>query len=146
MNNKSETNITRLDTIETGAIDFDSSVPCLIVSWIGFTTSKEFRPFMERGLERIKEKAEENNQLGWIADISQSEIFSPEDIAWVAECWNPKANQGGIKYIAFVVSENAFAELTADDYTEQSQAEGKIIVNHFKDMESSKAWLREVLN
>ena len=86
---------------------------------------------MEKALEWIKITVKERNKL--VASISQVEIFSPGDVDWVVENWNPGASREGIKYGVFVVFENVFTQMTADDYIKQTHKAGKITVCHFKD-------------
>ncbi|UII29614.1 hypothetical protein LVD17_15040 [Fulvivirga ulvae] len=117
--------------------------PVLQFHGLGLRHRKSFGPL--RGLGFVREKINELDKIGWIADLSQADVFSPKDVSWVAENWNPRASKAGVSYIGFVVSENALAEMTADDYTEQTQEAGELTVNHFKDMDAAKTWLREVL-
>lgn len=107
---------------------------------------EEFRSFMERGLELIREKIDGQSKAGWLADISKAATFNPSDTAWLINNWNPAAYDAGLRYCAFVLPECGVADLNVIDYSELTTESATIIVQHFKDMESAKSWLREVIN
>lgn len=135
----------RLHAVENRTFDFDPSVPCILSEGHGFMTSPEFRMFMERGLELIHEKIAEIGKLGWLVDTRFVEVFDPQDTQWIVEYWNPKAYEAGLRYIAFVMPENVFAEMNVNEYIDLSHEAGGLTLNHFKDQESARAWLREAL-
>ncbi len=41
--------------------------------------------------------------------------------------------------------ENVFAEMNVTEYIDLSQETGGLVLNHFKDQESARVWLREAL-
>jgi hypothetical protein len=137
--------ITRLHAVENRTFDFDPSVPCILSEGHGFMTSPEFRTFMERGLELIREKIAETGKLGWLVDTRFVEVFEAQDTAWVVEYWNIKAYEAGLRYIAFVMPESVFAEMNINEYIDLSKEADRLVLNHFKDQESAKAWLRGVV-
>ena len=137
--------ITRVHTTENRTIDYDPSVPCLVSEGDGFMLSKEFRNFMERGIELIREKIEENGKVGWLVDVRYVEVFEPQDTEWLVNYWNPKAYEAGLRFVAFILPQNLFAMMNIEEYTEQSVAGGSLIIHHFDTMESAKDWLKESL-
>ncbi|GAA0195947.1 hypothetical protein GCM10009122_60300 [Fulvivirga kasyanovii] len=137
---------TRLYTVDGGYFDYEPAVPCISGAIIGFMTSEEFRAYLEHGLELIREKVKEQGKLGWLADTSKADTFNPDDMDWIINTWNPAAYEGGVRYCAFVMPEDAFAEVNVIDYSELTTESSAIIVKHFKDLELAKTWLHEVLN
>lgn len=132
--------------IENETFFYDSSIPCIIDVETGFMPSGEFRAHMEKGLEVIREKIKEQGKLGWLADLIKADIFEAQDTQWLIEYWNVKAHEAGVKYIALVMPESIFAELNITEYTQLSNEEnGGLTTSCFKDTESAKGWLKEVL-
>lgn len=139
-----------LYTLGKSILDYDPSIPCLTFKHKGFMISSEFRTFLNKALELIKEKKQEHEIFGWVSNLAESDAFLEEDMLWVANDFNPRAYQAGLRYVAFVLTEDeyALANVSAETYTEYSLEEmGEQIVNrNFTDEELAKAWLREVLN
>ncbi|HEY8936290.1 MAG TPA: hypothetical protein VIM65_13750 [Cyclobacteriaceae bacterium] len=139
--------ITTLYTRENGKIEYDSSVPCIIATHIGFWSDEEFKSFLNIGLELMIEKKKEQGKIAWLADASKMGANTSEE--WAVKDWNPRALLAGVQYLAFVVSEeNPFGKMRVDGYDEINkkaiQTE-KMTTAMFEDLQSAKNWLREKL-
>lgn len=141
-----DSTITRLHTTDKGYFDFDSSVPCIIAGKYGFLSSEEFRSYMNYGLQLIIEKVKDHQQLGWIANINQANIYAPEDGDWVINYWNSAAIEAGLRYVAFIMPESDFVKTSMDNYTKRSVASGGFIIRTFKEIETAKTWIRAQLH
>lgn len=135
--------VTKLYELDCGIFDYDPSVPCLRGAIDGFMVSENFRMYMDRGLELFKEKSMQHSKLGWLADTSKALAFVPEDTEWLANDWNVRALDAGIRYVAFVMPKEIFAEMSVNEYSDI--APGGMIVRHFSDLEMAKTWLRSIL-
>lgn len=137
-------------TLGESTLDYDPSIPCLIFKHRGFMVSSEFRTFLNKALELIKEKKQKHEVFGWVSNLVESDVFQEEDMLWVANDFNPLAYQTGLRYVAFVLTEDeyALASVSAETYQDYSEKEmgERIIHQNFKDEESAKNWLREVLS
>ncbi|MBL6447705.1 hypothetical protein JMN32_15410 [Fulvivirga sp. 29W222] len=147
MNAEIETPITRLYAISNGtSLNFDPSGPYLIASWLGFAMSEEFRSFLDKSIGLIEEKVKEHGKLGWISDFREGKAVLDEDVQWATENWNSRASEAGLQYNALIIPENLFLGLAANDYKETTEQVEGIVVKRFKDIESARVWLSEVLN
>ncbi|MBL6447707.1 hypothetical protein JMN32_15420 [Fulvivirga sp. 29W222] len=144
--NKMQTEI--LYQLEESIIEYDPSVPCIIGRHIGFHMSNEFRQFLDKGLELMVEKMKEHGKVAWVANLHQSDVIIEEDNIWAAEDWTPRALKAGICHTAFVLHEDeyALANMNQEVYQDQiAKNQNEMIIGRFKDEESAKAWLREML-
>ncbi len=135
--------ITRLHTFEHGTLDYDPSVPCIIASHFGFATDEEFKNMLNLGLSLSIEKRKDHGKLGWLADTTQMDGNAMTE--WAIAEWNPKMIAEGIRHVAFVASNDVFAAQQIRDYAALCSKDGKMKTASFQDIESAKAWLREVL-
>lgn len=142
--------IAKLYTIRDTSIFYDPSVPCLLAVHVGFMTHLEFREFLDIALDLMKEKKKEHGKMAWMVNLRKSDAANSEDISWLISDWNVRYSQLGMKYVAFVVPEDEYTmgSMNAELYTEASGKENseKVIIKMFKNEESGKVWLREVLN
>ncbi|GAA0195878.1 hypothetical protein GCM10009122_60210 [Fulvivirga kasyanovii] len=131
-------------------LNYDPSVPCIIVNNVGFATSEEFRALLNKGLEFLIEKQKIHGKIGWLSNLVQADAYSEDDMKWVATDFDARAYEAGVRHVSFVLAEDAyaFANFSAETYQKYSQEEigEKIVIRNFKDEASAKAWLREVLS
>lgn len=138
-----------LYSLGESTIEYDTSVPCMTGRHKGFHMSHEFRQFLNKGAELMIEKMSESGKMAWVANLQESDVITEEDNVWAAEDWTARILKKGISYIAFVLHEDEYtlANMSQEIYEEQiTQNKNEMVVGRFKDEESAKAWLREVLN
>lgn len=140
-----------LYTLGESTIVYDPSVPCMIATHVGFQTSEEFRTFLNKGLELMIEKIKEKGTMAWLPNIRNFDALDERDLQWAAADWNERAYLAGIKHVAFVLADDDYdlATIGAETYVEAGQSQKEkpqMTTRMFKDEESAKAWLREVLN
>ena len=139
----------RLYTLGESTIDFDPSVPCIVVKQIGFLTSDEFREIQEKGLDLYAVKKKEYGKLAWLSNIQESDAVEMESLKWAVEELTPRCYQAGNRYSAVVLPEEEYsmASMNAETFEENmDQKEPLLNIRRFKDEELAKAWLREVLH
>lgn len=142
---------TTLYTLGESTIDFDPTVPCIIVKQIGFLTGGEFREIQGKALDLYTEIRKDHSKLAWISNIVHSDAIDAKDLKWAAEDLAPRSYKTGNRYSAVVLPEDeyAMASMNAEIYTEESEKkayEQQIETRMFKDEESAKDWLREALS
>ena len=141
---------TTLYTQGASTIDFDPSVPCLVISQVGFLTGEEFRQLQEKALELYMAKKKEHGKLASISNIIESDAIDMESLKWAAEDLAPRHYQAGNRYSAVILPEDeyALATMNAEIFMEESgkkTTEPHMETRMFKDIKSAKAWLEEVL-
>ena len=105
--------------------------------WIGFQKVERSKAGLLKGLEVI-EATGRHKLLNY-----NTEIKGPYPVGidkWIADEWQPKATDLGLKYAATVVSSNIFASLSAEQL--EVVFEG-ITYKNFEDEKAAIRWLDE---
>ena len=138
--------ITRLHKQDNGILDFDSSVPCLVGTFVGFMPDDEFKDFLNLALNYMIEKKKEYGTIAWLPDATEFTVNNSEE--WAAKDWNPRALAAGIRHVAFVLSKDVFGQTQINHYLElnESQTGNQMQTAMFEDLESAKKWLIKVLH
>jgi hypothetical protein len=128
-----------------GSLEYDPSVPCITATFNGFMSSEQFRDFLNRGLDHLIEKKQDHPKILWLADTRKHVVQPDKDTKWVADEWNPRAINGGINHVAFVLPENVFGNLSVRKYADNSEKKGdNMIVQMFGTLDSAKAWFKNL--
>jgi hypothetical protein len=129
-----------------GTIEYDASVPCIIVTTFGYMTSDQFRNFLDIALYFIIPKKKNNQRLCWIADTRKRVVRPDEDTCWVVENWNSRAMAAGIYHIAFVSPQNIFGDLSVKKYISETEKQGdRIVLQLFGDLHAAKDWCKSLI-
>jgi hypothetical protein len=119
-------------------IEYDPANSLLTQTWLGFITSDNFR----KAIDKTVEFSKENPVTALISDTSQLSIVRREDTEYAASVM-PELIQNGLKKMAFVLSENAFAQMSVKNF--ESQTKGKVeeneLVKHFANLTHAKSWV-----
>ena len=106
------------------------------VIWKGeFVKSEDYRMTLQKALELlVKHKAE-----CWLSDMTMQKAVSQEDKKWVDEHVIPLAIKNGVKKAAFVVPQNIFAKLYADQLAKSIKNSG-FEFQYFENRKSAYTW------
>lgn len=128
-----------------GTLEYDSTVPCITATFNGFMSSEQFRNFLNRGLDHLIEKRKVHPKMLWLADTRKHVVQPDKDTKWVADEWNPRALEGGIYHVAFVLPENVFGNASVKRYADNTiQKKDEMVVQMFGDIKSAKDWFRQL--
>jgi hypothetical protein len=128
-----------------GTLEYDSTVPCITATFNGFMSSEQFRSFLNKGLDHLIEKRKVHPKMLWLADTRKHVVQPDKDTKWVADEWNPRALQGGIYHVAFVLPENVFGNASVKRYADNTiQKKDEMVVQMFGDIKTAKDWFRQL--
>ena len=128
-----------------GTLEYDSTVPCITATFNGFMSSEQFRNFLNKGLDHLIDKRKVHEKVLWLADTRKHVVQPDKDTKWVADEWNPRALQGGIYHVAFVLPENVFGNASVKRYADNTlQKKDEMVVQMFGDIKSAKDWFRKI--
>jgi SpoIIAA-like len=122
-------------------VGYDAEVPCVIMTWKGYATSREFREANERVLGILVER-KASKLLG---DITHFVLIGAEDQNWLNDDWIPRAMAGGLQIVALVTPVFYFNRVAVDNVSKRLDPEA-LVLQHFADRETARAWLRGVPN
>ncbi len=120
---------------------FDEDVPCVVIEWITYTKSQQFRDILNRTLEAYKFFTLKHNKLHWIIDARNFLPVLPQDIDWAIGELNPRLLASGLKYMAIIDAENEYARARMDEYINRTDFT-HLIIRTFKSLEEAKDWLK----
>ncbi|HEX8570776.1 MAG TPA: STAS/SEC14 domain-containing protein [Caulobacteraceae bacterium] len=117
-------------------VDYDADVPCVVMTWTGYTPGAPFRAANEQVLAAIVEQRA-SRILG---DIEAVRISEPADQRWLAEDWLPRAAAAGLRHAALVTP--AFDLQHAPVRIVGEALPAGLELEYFDDAAAARAWLR----
>jgi|WetSurMetagenome_2_1015567.scaffolds.fasta_scaffold54429_4 hypothetical protein len=122
----------------------DESVPYLGFTWNGFVPSTEFRSGVLKCGEFIEDYALTHPNLRLLGDTQTIGVISREDMKWLVEYVTPLYAKAGAKYLAFIMSNNAFGQLSLNNYVSQTTGSEYLTTQIFDNKEEALDWLKSV--
>jgi hypothetical protein len=116
------------------AVIFDSINKAIIGTFKGFL---EMSQHQEIGNEVLKEVGK-NLCPRLIIDTSELSVMRKETQKWIEEDWFPRAIKINIKFMAFVVSKDAFGKMSTKSVNQKA---GPIEIQYFDSLGSAKTWI-----
>ena len=80
----------------------------------------------------------------YLSDLKEFKGASPEAQLWVRDIWFPEAYNAGLRTIAFLVMEDAFANFSVETAISGDYSK-KITLRKFVTYEEAEKWLKEVI-
>ena len=111
---------------------------CVLIDWIGYATSKQFREACNVSLQYIIEKKVDKI----IADNSKAAVVKNEDQDWMNEVWFPKALEAGFLFSAVVVAKNIFREISIKNIVNKIN-DINFTVNFFENQKEALDWIKK---
>ncbi len=112
----------------------DAASKASIASFKGFL---EFEEHKALGNE-VLSLAINNGYTKMIIDTSELKVIRQETQKWIETDWFPRANQSGIKYMAFIVPSDVLGKMSTTKVNEKA---GNIEIQHVDTMEKAKNWI-----
>ena len=119
-------------------IERDDHLKCLIQTWKGFAKSEDFRAAIHASLEVFKK--EKINKI--ISNTKSAALVNKEDTDWVAQVITPQMVQYGLRYMAFIVPNDVFTQLSVDNF--KKEANSVVSIRYFDQLETATQWLSSV--
>lgn len=120
-------------------IYFDEESNSVVLQWIGFAESDQFREACNQSLELLKEK----KTKFMIADNTDAKIVSVEDQKWMIDDWFVQAYDAGYRGSAVILAKNVYRELALTNIINHLDKE-KFVVKYFEHLSEAKQWIKEL--
>ena len=117
---------------------FNSDLNFVTMSFSGMPKLPEFQENIGQAIPLLK-KYKTSKILN---DISELEVNTIENQEWAQDVWFPEAEQGGLKYFAFVKPKDIFGQVSAEQTNEKAEEIGGIKIQYFDDITKAKEWLK----
>jgi SpoIIAA-like len=120
-------------------VGYDAEVPCVIMAWKGYATSREFREANERILGVLADR-QASKLLG---DIKEFVLIGADDQHWLSSNWIPRAMEAGLRTVAMITPVFYFNRVAVENVGQKLDPE-TLILQHFDNRASARGWLASV--
>jgi hypothetical protein len=117
-------------------VDYDADVRCVVMTWRGYATTREFRAANEHVLKVLAER-QASKLLG---DITEFVLIAAEDQNWLSTDWIPRTVKAGLRKVALTSPAFYFNRVAVESVGERLDPE-KLVLRHFDDHDTARAWL-----
>ncbi len=121
------------------SISYNADIPTLIVKWVGFTSSQQFRD----GIDKVFEFMAEKKITSTITDISEHKVISTEDQEYAATRSVEYTQQFGNVKRALITPQDVFARFSIKQVNAQVSKQDNQDRRFFGSIEDAKEWLLE---
>lgn len=118
-------------------VRFDESAQAVLQEWKGYAEGEEYRS----GLDVLIDLMRQKNSCRLLADCRQLGPIAQVDQHWTRQDWEPRAVAAGLRFVAIVSPKAAVARLSIKQMVAKVN-NIEVTTNHFDDLESARAWLR----
>ena len=121
-------------------IEDDRSINAIIIIWLGFCNSTQYRETVEQAFQIAVKTGLRN----WIFDDRKGKLLAPEDQRWLNDQMIPQI-ETFFKKVANVSSSDIFRKIANDiiDKKRIKNAKTDLQVHFFNSIETAKEWLAE---
>ena len=122
----------------TCTVVFEPAVPCVVMVWRGYATSRMFRETNERVLACLSQ----NQATQILGDVRDFVLIGAEDQAWLNDDWIPRAIAAGLKRVALTQPTFYFNRVAIESVGRRVDPE-RLLIGYFGDVISARVWLAE---
>jgi hypothetical protein len=120
-------------------IGYDAEVACVIMTWKGYATSREFREANERVLGVLAERSA-SKLLG---DIKEFVLIGADDQNWLSTDWIPRAVAAGLRTVAMITPVFYFNRVAVESVGQKLDPDA-LILQYFDTRDAARQWLAAV--
>ena len=118
-------------------IYYNEKAHCIITRSIGFIYDVELKTFLDKIIFFLEEK----NTTKLIVDLTYRQTYTEEDQKWIDTNWFPRALQAGLTYFGYVIPNDLFMQLSADEILVKQKATVNVIP--FGNLEKAIEWIEK---
>ena len=129
---------------EYATIELDEATPCIHLTLNGIPRySEHYQYVQQKRLELIHREINNYPQLHMLTDSSLAGPVLDEDVDYFKRNILPAMENAGIRFLAIVVPQNKFTQLTIKEMTEQAKL---MTIRYFEGLQEAKLWLKKIKN
>ena len=119
-------------------ITHEKDANLFFVDWDGYLSVEMVKTGSEELLNMIKEAGKCDSVL-----VDNRKVSGPWQAAneWYEKDWNPRAVKAGLKYMAVIMSDNVFTQLSLQGFAKVTK--GVYTVGVFNSESQARTWLKE---
>jgi hypothetical protein len=120
-------------------VSYDPQVPCVVMEWNGYATSRQFRDANERVLDAVVR----HRASKMLTDVRNFRLIHGEDQDWLNRDWIPRAIDAGMRVCALVTPVFYFNKVAVETVTQRLDP-ARLRVHFFENREAARRWLLTV--
>lgn len=122
-------------------LEFDPSIRCVKLTLDGVPRYSEHYQYVQRKrVELVNREAKKYGRVNLLTDSSTAGPVLDEDVTFFKNQILPEMERAGVRFLAIVMPESKFTQLTIREMTERSRS---ITVRYFDSMREARSWLRD---
>jgi hypothetical protein len=118
-------------------LSYDASVPCIVIEWRGYQTSRQFRDISDAALKLLAQ----HGVSKVLNDTTMLPIIGGDDQRWTQDDFLPRAIRAGFRFCAMVNSRFYFNRVAVNNVA-QTINPHEMIVEYFENADRARTWLR----
>ena len=117
-------------------VGYDAEIRCVVMTWRGYATSREFREANERVLGVLSER----KSARLLADIEKFVLIGGDDQHWLSSNWIPRAMEAGLRTVAMVTPVYYFNRVAVENVGQKLDPEA-LVLQYFDNRDAARKWL-----
>jgi SpoIIAA-like len=117
-------------------VGYDADVPCVVMTWKGYGTSREFRAANERVLRAISE----HKATKVLGDIKDFVLIGSDDQNWLTSDWIPRATAAGLRAAALITPTFYFNRVAVESVGQRLDRQALTLL-FFDSRDAARQWL-----
>jgi hypothetical protein len=127
---------------EYATIELDDSIPCVKLTLDGVPRhSEHYRLVQSKRIELVNREIKNYPRLHLLTDSRTAGPVLDEDVEYFKTEVLPAMEQAGIRYLAIVMPNSKFTQLTIKEMTAHAQV---MAIRFFESMREARLWLRKM--
>jgi hypothetical protein len=123
-------------------IELDDSIPCIKLTLDGIPRYSEHYQYVQvKRLELLRSEVRNYPKLHMLTDSKTAGPVLDEDVSYFKDSIMPEMEKIGVRYLAIVLPDNKFTQLTIKEMTQETSV---MQVQYFNSVRSARHWLRKM--
>ena len=127
--------------------EFDTDVPCIILTAKDFTDSNDVRKTFTKAIDFYMDNIGDYPNISWLNDMRGLKTARPMDVRWIDKNVNDRASVLGKRKTAFILPEDRLGRFAVDTYISftNMRPNNNLVFKSFNTVDEAKTWLKEPL-
>lgn len=119
-------------------IDLDDTLPGLVITWVGFTNSEQFRS----GIDKIVELMEAHKITKTITDVTDHRVIGMEDQEYAIQASTKFSKEKWPVIRAIITPKDVFARFGVKQVSQAVKQQAEQDRRFFSNLEEAETWIK----
>ena len=117
---------------------FNPSLNTVEVTYKGFVRTDNFIEHAKQHIEELKNR----KSISTLIDVYEMKVLSKEAQSYINKTWFSEVKKNGLKYVAFVVPESIFGQLSMQ--TANKDVTEGLVIKYFLSRSEAETWIESI--